>query len=95
MDDVTRQSELRATEKVAELETQMASMRQRSQKILEDKDNELELLRKTQQEQTPQETDSIAQLMQNGDNNLDTALILYAEQVTLLFWKVQWVTIRP
>ena len=84
VDDVTRRSEIRATEKIAEYETQIASMRERSQKILEDKDNELELLRKNQLENQPAENDSISQLMQNGDQNLDTALILYAEQV----WKI-------
>ena len=56
-------------------------MRERSQKILEDKDNEIELMRKEQIENQPIENDSISQLFQNGDQNLDTALILYAEQV--------------
>ena len=80
--DQTRSSETRANEKISEYESQIVLMRERSQKILEDKDNEIELLRKEQlDKENPIENDSISQIMQNGDQNLDTALILYAEQV--------------
>lgn len=80
--DQTRSSETRANEKISEYESQIVLMRERSQKILEDKDNEIELLRKEQlDKENPIENDSISQIMQNGDQNLDTALILYAEQL--------------
>lgn len=61
-------------------------MRERSQKILQDKDNEIELMRKEQVDQLPIENDTISQLFQNGDHNLDTALILYSEQVTITLY---------
>ena len=66
---------------MAEFEAKIASMREKSQKILEDKDNEIELMRLEQQKEQPTDNDSFNQLLQNGDQNLDTALIMYAEQV--------------
>lgn len=77
----TKASEDRASEKLAEFEAKIAAMREKSQKILEDKDNEIELMRIEQQKEQPTENDSFNQLLQNGDQNLDTALIMYAEQL--------------
>ncbi|CAG5104669.1 Oidioi.mRNA.OKI2018_I69.chr1.g1437.t1.cds [Oikopleura dioica] len=74
-------SENRANEKIAEFEAELAQMRERSQKILADKDNEIEILRKQNDGAEKEQPDSVGQLMQNGDANIDTALIMYAEQL--------------
>lgn len=73
-------AEARANDKIAEFEAELAQMRERSQKILGDKDSEIEILRR-QNEVDITEVDSVGQLMQNGDANIDTALIMYTEQL--------------
>ena len=74
-------SENRANEKIAGFEAELVQMRERSQKILADKDNEIEILRKQNDGTEAEQSDSVGQLMLNGDANSDTALIMYAEQV--------------
>lgn len=83
-------SENRANEKIAGFEAELVQMRERSQKILADKDNEIEILRKQNDGAEAEQSDSVGQLMLNGDANTDTALIMYAEQVIycILFYKL-------
>jgi len=80
-DQMKIDSENRANEKIAGFEADLAQMRERSQKILADKDNEIEILRKQNDGSEAEQSDSVGQLMLNGDANTDTALIMYAEQV--------------
>ncbi|CBY32709.1 unnamed protein product [Oikopleura dioica] len=80
-DQMKIDSENRANEKIAGFEADLAQMRERSQKILADKDNEIEILRKQNDVSEAEQSDSVGQLMLNGDANTDTALIMYAEQL--------------
>lgn len=90
-------SENRANEKIAGFEAELVQMRERSQKILADKDNEIEILRKQNDGTEAEQSDSVGQLMLNGDANTDTALIMYAEQVIhcILFLQINSLSSWP
>jgi hypothetical protein len=96
-DQMKIDSENRANEKIAGFEAELVQMRERSQKILADKDNEIEILRKQNDGTEAEQSDSVGQLMLNGDANTDTALIMYAEQVIhcILFLQINSLSSWP
>lgn len=77
------EAESRANEKLSSFEEQLTNLRERSQKILMDKDEEIDIIRKELNELTldKPDTDSFNQLLSKEDSNLDTSLIMYAEQL--------------
>jgi len=77
--------EVKMVEKFGAYEEQLSALRERSQKILSDKEAEMEIMQKELNELTSSKTsaegDSFTQLLSKEDSNLDTSIIMYAEQL--------------